>query len=966
MKFGFLVVFLAASFVFAGSVEIQSRLTNGNLFGNEMQLQLRIYNSSGTKLDLSKANLVYRFSDNDNLSKFAYDIWWFSNGNTSDAKISFHEYSPNEKYFKLYFTGGEIANGNYAEIQLRVRKTDWSFFSMINDYSLPAGTEWAVNPNITFTDSSSVIPTIPILPLDSSSAKPELAFDFPDILLSLGDYAIFGTNEVRLADRVSASSDVGTGNYTEIGANSRVIGNLHSKKSAFLRERAQIFGNLRVGENYTTQNSVYIEGEKITGKPIPDFKVPSQNDLKAGTVDVIIGNYEIRNLEPGTYRDLAAYSNSTLNLKPGKYIFRNFRLEPEVKLKLDVSGGIIEIIALETVTFSDRVAISYENGSTNPLAFRVYQHGSSDLRIGTDLSIGGYFTAPDASIRVSSRVKFAGWLHGKNIYIEPDTKLCEPPVLSGLTHSKVAYAPEFSALTPEYRTAKAGDLEVFAKAKDKNTIVDIYRDGSKFKVKLYNAEKANMHPWCAQTEYTLSAVGGETPVYVKENSECSGNSCDGSGWGKAFKNLQKGLESAKTQGKAVWLAEGNYNADSVLRIGMGTEIIGGFKGENGEILETRSGGVSETVINGNGNNTLLFFGGNGLPYAAYLDMATVTKGNIFSAYAAPILDYLVIKNNNIKAEGGGVYSVNSDAIKITNSYIVGCKASLGGALFVKGGSLVLENAIVSSNEAENGAAIYAENAKLKIRYATIADNSAQAGKGIAFIGGVNTETANNIVWNNGGSDLEITAQNPLFKTAVPAAGEDGLFFTKDDGYALSDDSPMIDKGVKLADIPIDIFGMDRTISKDGSEKPDMGAREWFLDLAKNFKFLKETATKGLQPVEKPTILKESSSDYLPLKLLNTPYAYILSAKIPKNKYMKDKHSGNVRILTKDKKSCSEAKNVTFYRFAEENGMVEYRTYRNESEGIYLFLAQKEMPSYDWYHVLKVCEGGFHVQIEAFK
>jgi len=176
----------------------------------------------------------------------------------------------------------------------------------------------------------------------------------------------------------------------------------------------------------------------------------------------------------------------------------------------------------------------------------------------------------------------------------------------------------------------------------------------------------------------------------------------------------------------------------------------------------------------------------------------------------------------------------------------------------------------------------------------------------------------------------------------------------------------IDKGVKLADIPLDIFQMDRTISKDGSGLPDLGAREWFPDLAKNIVFLKKTATKGLQPVEKHTILKESSSDYLPLKLKNTPYAYVLSAKIPKNKYMKDSHSGTVRILTKDKKTCGEAKKVTFYRIAEESGLVEYRTYRKKGEGIYLFLAQKEMPSYDWYHVLKVCEGGFHIEIEANK
>jgi len=111
-------------------------------------------------------------------------------------------------------------------------------------------------------------------------------------------------------------------------------------------------------------------------------------------------------------------------------------------------------------------------------------------------------------------------------------------------------------------------------------------------------------------------------------------------------------------------------------------------------------------------------------------------------------------------------------------------------------------------------------------------------------------------------------------------------------------------------------------------------------------------------------LAEDVGDYYPLRLLGSSYAYVFSSKAPKNKYMKDKHSGTVRILTRDEKQCGEAKNVTFYRMGEENGLVEYRTYRKKGEGIYLFLARKEMPSYDWYHVLKVCEGGFRVEIEV--
>ncbi|MDR3001184.1 MAG: hypothetical protein LBU89_07965, partial [Fibromonadaceae bacterium] len=60
------VMLISFSFVFGG-VEVHSRLASDNLFGNEMQLHLRIYNNSSEKLDLSESNLIYRFSDNSSL-----------------------------------------------------------------------------------------------------------------------------------------------------------------------------------------------------------------------------------------------------------------------------------------------------------------------------------------------------------------------------------------------------------------------------------------------------------------------------------------------------------------------------------------------------------------------------------------------------------------------------------------------------------------------------------------------------------------------------------------------------------------------------------------------------------------------------------------------------------------------------------------------------------------------------------
>jgi len=127
-----------------------------------------------------------------------------------------------------------------------------------------------------------------------------------------------------------------------------------------------------------------------------------------------------------------------------------------------------------------------------------------------------------------------------------------------------------------------------------------------------------------------------------------------------------------------------------------------------------------------------------------------------------------------------------------------------------------------------------------------------------------------------------------------------------------------------------------------------------------FQILKQTG-QGLVIVDAPTIIKEDASDYLPLKLLNTPYAYIFSLKVPAKYYTEEEYQISLRALKIDFKKCGEAKEVTFFRFAEEDGIAEYRSYmvvkimeEIEEKGKYIFLAQREMPSYDWYDVLNVC------------
>lgn len=134
-------------------------------------------------------------------------------------------------------------------------------------------------------------------------------------------------------------------------------------------------------------------------------------------------------------------------------------------------------------------------------------------------------------------------------------------------------------------------------------------------------------------------------------------------------------------------------------------------------------------------------------------------------------------------------------------------------------------------------------------------------------------------------------------------------------------------------------------------------REGYKTEINCFQILKKSNVNGtivLIEAVNPGIIEESASDYYPLQLLGSPYAYVFSLKVPAKYYTEEEYQISLRALKIDFKECGEVKEVTFFRIGEENGIAEYRSYIEKGKGKYIFLAQREMPSYDWYDVLNVC------------
>jgi len=147
-----------------------------------------------------------------------------------------------------------------------------------------------------------------------------------------------------------------------------------------------------------------------------------------------------------------------------------------------------------------------------------------------------------------------------------------------------------------------------------------------------------------------------------------------------------------------------------------------------------------------------------------------------------------------------------------------------------------------------------------------------------------------------------------------------------------------------------------TTVEEGEDRGGSGRliRDGYPNEINPFEILKRTATEGLKPEKHATILAEDVDDGYPLRLAGSSYAYVISIKASAKHYTEEEYLISLRTLTIDFKECGEAKEFTFYRIGEDNGVAEYRTYKKKGDP-FIFFAQKEMPSYEeWYRVLKVC------------
>ncbi|MDR0305963.1 MAG: cadherin-like beta sandwich domain-containing protein [Chitinispirillales bacterium] len=715
------------------------------------------------------------------------------------------DYRVKYDYRNVNFNPGDILPDVQGNV-IGLRYLDWSSWDKSNDYSFDNSSEFRQNGKIPvfLADGTQIY--------GSSLPDPEIPPLPPEIKHSNSQYAVFSTEYTDLRDRSTVNGGiVGSAVYTEVGCDAVVNGELLSGGDIFLRERAKINGDAAAKQEIKKQNNTVITGTERSFAEI-NFPQIVSHQINPGTWDVVIGPNGSGTVNPGSYREIVVYANSSVTFKTGIYEVDRLIVEPDVKLVFESQiGNKTDIRIKSEGRFGDRTKFQFI-GDTIPLAVSIYSEQSSQFRIGTDAVIYGQITAPNASVVVNSRTAVYGMIMGKQVIIEPQGVVCKPAALEDFWHSEWAYTPSFDPLSFEYKAVVSNNTgalrfvpyipqgaQVFVNGNSyvNDSSVSIALSGSSTDITVEVKDPQN----CGKTVYVINVQKSpDYRIFVNEKSPALAGQENGNSWQSAYKCLQKAIDASEREGKEIWVAEGTYypvyqtNSDdprsATFLIKPGIEIIGGFNGDETE--REPKGSPYNTILSGD------LAKNDGTAWPVSEDKLTDNAYHVVTMSGNGSVGELKLKRVTISGGaangagensiGGGILNVNCAPTLMYTIISRNMATSSGAGIMDRGGIKRLENCLIKNNISirSSGAGLYTTNGHFQIDASVfdgniLQDTMNQTGGGALYVGKeaklnmVNSIFTRNKATKNGGAIYNdngiILIENSAFSSNIAANGQ---------------------------------------------------------------------------------------------------------------------------------------------------------------------------------------------------
>lgn len=681
---------------------------------------------------------------------------------------------------------------------------------------------------------------------------------------------LLSAETVTLSDYTKTLGGSIYGGVLELGADTKIYGDVEVGTSCFLRERATISGTLASSAKCTEQNSVSKGAEVI--KSI--FYTPvTVNAITVGTQNISVNLDAVETIAPNTYGSLYINARSKVTFSSGKYVFANVYTEPDAQLIFDVTDGPIEFSVRDGIRFADRNVSIITGGNPSEISWVV---GSGSIDFGTDGKFFGRFIAPNSSFRIASRTSLVGGVVAKSFLMEPQSSLSMEPLAEEISHSEFNFGPFYNAGIFRYTSViptSVSALEMYVYADGYNVLVNgsnsrsvsLSASSQDVTIKLSRNIVEGFPSEAFSSTYVFNFEKNvKNRIYWNPQSSCATN-CDGGTAATALSDFAEVKTLAEITGKeivmtgGIWTVANNYT-DGVVPWNVGFELIGSEQDiwnlssvddlpliQLGSTSHIQIFGESPRALSGlrifNGfnekNGGAIFATVDKLNISNVIISGSVAQGNGGGVY---LEDSLIMQNvrmagNVAGGKGGALYSTG--LVQTNNGIFVQNASVLGGGATVVGKSSYFKNSIfyLNTSDAEGGA-IENISTALEIWNCLFYGNTSKLGyAGIS--GSINGLIVNTIFWKNmstgcltDGCTQEVvdgfTAQNSSFSSSYTGSNiyvGDPVFLNESDptggvdfmgynaGLNLAETSPLVAFGAMIEGVPVlDILGGERNDS----------------------------------------------------------------------------------------------------------------------------------------------------------
>jgi predicted outer membrane repeat protein len=834
--------------------------------------------------------------------------------------------------------------------------------------------------------------------------------EFPPEITSIDQDYVVIADTVDFRDNSMGLGNI-FGSKLELGANSKIYGDVEVSGDCFLRERANINGNLFYAVPCREQNNVTAKTKNIASVLKPVVNIPN---VSVGIIPVSVKLDESITLPPGKYGLFYANSRSKVRLSSGAYHFQSFYTEPDVEISIDLSSGPVSIGILNNVRFGDRNIFSIIGGNPSEISWNVVGNA---VDLGTDGLYFGKINAPSAFVRIPSRTHLVGSVYARKFVMEPQSTVSQELRANEISHSEEHFGPFFNPGIFRYRSVlplSITDLEMFVYADDaqvkvngsSSKMVELVSSNTAVTVSLKRNQISGFPTEAFSANYVFNfEKNANYRIYWNPQTKCK-QGCDGYTAETAIGDYATVLETANKTGReinmvgSVWNVTNNYK-DGIVPWKVGFELVGNksnlwdLTSEN-DLPLIDLGNTAHIKIEGRSPRSLtglrIFNGYN------------VDNGGAINASNQKIsLKNVLISSSKSNGNGGALFStdtLNLENTRFSSNTAVGNAGAVmangetkmlnvlflnnsakknGGAMALKNAATYIGNAIFYGNQAGlAGGALFNENSALNMWNATLFANTATTANG-AFGGTANGTIGNTIFWknivsgcNSGDCSSEVVAGysatnssftnayagtniyvgDPKFIDESKPAGEN-MYMSYDAGINLAEGSHLLKAGLVNENVPTaDIVGSNR----DAQNIP-LGPYAWTLKEGGEF-FVGILDDNGKVKVTKISVplIDAISGNWYQKYLATSPYARVLKASIKKHSKTRIEKA-SVKLWVKDVKGNirKDVQPISFeaYRNGEENGKYVFQT-MTATKGKPIVFSRRPEDAGVFEHVIVIC------------